>query len=127
MKLRFYLDPEAGVPHIYGHGVTEAEIEEVLGKPGEDRAGHDQMTQKSFPPGWDEARVRGVLSHYESQSEEEAVAEDEALAESTADTVMPYPSRLFPPFGNSSRNTNAKRAVADADLHATAGNSLHSR
>jgi HKD family nuclease len=30
-----------------------------------------------FPPGWDEKRVRKVLAHYESQSEEEAVAEDE--------------------------------------------------
>jgi len=34
--------------------------------------------QKNFPPGWDEARVRRVLAHYEEQTEEEAVAEDEA-------------------------------------------------
>ncbi|HEX4340582.1 MAG TPA: hypothetical protein VH062_31960 [Polyangiaceae bacterium] len=52
------------------------------------------MTQKAFPPGWDEARVRKVLAHYESQSEEEAVAEDEAAAESTADTVMTVPKPL---------------------------------
>jgi len=31
-----------------------------------------------FPKGWNEARVREVLEHYESQTEEEAVAEDEA-------------------------------------------------
>jgi len=54
------------------------------------------MTQKSFPPGWNEARVQGVLAHYESQSEEEAVAEDEAAAESTADTVMTVPKPLVP-------------------------------
>jgi archaeosine-15-forming tRNA-guanine transglycosylase len=54
------------------------------------------MTQKSFPPGWDEARVRDVLAHYESQSDEEAVAEDEALVESTADTVMTVPKPLVP-------------------------------
>jgi hypothetical protein len=31
-----------------------------------------------FPPGWDEQRIRAVLEHYETQTEEEAVAEDEA-------------------------------------------------
>jgi quinol monooxygenase YgiN len=36
------------------------------------------MEQPKFPPGWDEQRVRRVLEHYESQTEEEAVAEDEA-------------------------------------------------
>ena len=32
-----------------------------------------------FPKGWDKARVREVLEHYESQTEEEARAEDEAV------------------------------------------------
>ena len=32
----------------------------------------------TFPPGWDEGRVQRLLQHYESQTEEEAVAEDEA-------------------------------------------------
>jgi hypothetical protein len=54
------------------------------------------MTQKAFPPGWDEARVRKVLAHYEAQSEEEAVAEDEAAADSTEDTVMTVPKPLVP-------------------------------
>lgn len=52
------------------------------------------MTQKAFPPGWDEARVQRVLAHYEAQSEEEAVAEDEAAAESATDTVMTVPKPL---------------------------------
>ena len=30
MDIRYYLDPDTGLPHIYGHGVTEAEVEEVL-------------------------------------------------------------------------------------------------
>jgi len=34
-----------------------------------------------FPAGWDEQRVRAVLEHYETQTEEEAVAEDEAAYE----------------------------------------------
>ena len=37
MKVRFYLDPETGEPHIHGHGVTEEEVEDVLNSPGEDR------------------------------------------------------------------------------------------
>jgi len=36
------------------------------------------MKKNRFPPGWDENRVRLVLSHYEEQTEDEAVAEDEA-------------------------------------------------
>lgn len=39
------------------------------------------MKQSRFPPGWDEARVSRVLSRYESQSEEQAVAEDQAALE----------------------------------------------
>jgi hypothetical protein len=53
------------------------------------------MSAKRFPPGWDEARVRGVLAHYESQSEEEAVAEDEAAFDS-GETVMVIPADLVP-------------------------------
>jgi uncharacterized protein DUF4258 len=37
MHIRFYLDPRTGQPHIYGHNVTESEVEEVLANPGEDR------------------------------------------------------------------------------------------
>jgi len=40
--------------------------------------------------------VRSVLSHYESQSEEEAVAEDEAAREGTSGTVMEVPTELVP-------------------------------
>ena len=30
MKIRYYIDPETGLPHIYGHDVEETEVEEVL-------------------------------------------------------------------------------------------------
>ncbi len=36
------------------------------------------MTNRDFPPGWDERRVREVLAHYESQDEDEQFAEIEA-------------------------------------------------
>jgi len=53
------------------------------------------MKQTKFPPGWDEARVKAVLAHYESQAEEEALAEDEAGVE-PAETVMRVPEDLVP-------------------------------
>ena len=41
MKIRFYLDPASGLPHIYQHDVYEAEVEDVLARPGEDRPGRE--------------------------------------------------------------------------------------
>lgn len=49
-----------------------------------------------FPAGWDEARVRKVLEHYENQSEDEAVAEDEAAFDAEGMTVMVVPTDLVP-------------------------------
>ena len=50
----------------------------------------------NFPPGWDEERVQRLLRHYESLSEEEAVAEDEAAFENSTQTVMEVPKELVP-------------------------------
>ena len=36
MDVRFYENPATGLPHIYDHGVTESEVEWILGRPGED-------------------------------------------------------------------------------------------
>ena len=49
-----------------------------------------------FPPGCDEERVRRVLEYYETQTEEEAVAEDEASFENKTQTVMEIPNKLVP-------------------------------
>ena len=49
-----------------------------------------------FPPGWDEERVRGVLEHYERQSEAAAVAEDEAAREDPEQVLMEIPVDLVP-------------------------------
>src|SRR5947207_12834445 len=55
------------------------------------------MAKKNkFPPGWDEARVRAVLKHYEEQTDDEAVAEDEAAFRARGQTVMVVPQRLVP-------------------------------
>lgn len=44
-----------------------------------------------LPPGWDEQRVQRVLRHYESLSEDEAVAEDKAAFEDSTQTAMAVP------------------------------------
>ena len=41
MNVRFYIDPETRLPHIYNHNVKENEVEDVLRKPGEDRPGKE--------------------------------------------------------------------------------------
>ena len=41
MNLRFYIDPNTDLPHIYNHQVNEREVEDILRKPGEDRQGRD--------------------------------------------------------------------------------------
>ena len=54
------------------------------------------MRIPNFPPGWDEERVQKVLTRYEAQSEDEALAEDEAAFEAPSETVMAVPVDLVP-------------------------------
>jgi len=54
------------------------------------------MSQQKFPSGWDEARVREVLAHYESQTEDEQFAEFEAAREAEGITLMAVPTELVP-------------------------------
>ena len=41
MKIRYYIDPETDLPHIYKHNVDEQEVEQILSRPGEDRPGSE--------------------------------------------------------------------------------------
>ena len=41
MKIRFYIDPETELPHIYSHDVKEREVEDVILSSGEDRPGRE--------------------------------------------------------------------------------------
>lgn len=40
-KIRFFIDPETGLPHVLNHGVTEEEASEALRSALEDRKGSD--------------------------------------------------------------------------------------
>ena len=55
------------------------------------------MSKQQFPPGWDEDRVKRVIAHYESLSEDEQVAEDEAaVGELHGHAVITVPESLLP-------------------------------
>lgn len=41
MKIRFYIDPGTGLPHIYLQASGGCEVEDVLIRPGEDRPGQE--------------------------------------------------------------------------------------
>ena len=64
------------------------------------------MNQNKFPLNRDEKRVQEVLAHYESQSENEAVAENEAAYEDPSQTTLKIPNDLV----SKVRELTAKRA-----------------
>ena len=39
MEIRFNIDPDTDEPHIYGHGIIEEEVRQVLRGPGDDLPG----------------------------------------------------------------------------------------
>jgi len=41
VEVRFYLNPRTGEPHIFDHGVTESEANDVLDDPAEIRPARD--------------------------------------------------------------------------------------
>ena len=41
VRLRYYIDPSTGEPHIYNDDIEENEVDEVLSKPIEDRVGSE--------------------------------------------------------------------------------------
>ena len=49
-----------------------------------------------FPKGWDEKRVRGIIDHYENQTEKEATEEYEAAFADPTQTAMMVPRELVP-------------------------------
>ena len=51
------------------------------------------MSETKLPKGWDDAKLRRVLAHYEEQTEQDALIEDEDGVQS-AETVMSVPYEL---------------------------------
>ena len=58
------------------------------------------MSDQKLPQGWDETRIRRVLDHYESQTDNAGAAEDREAFESTTHTAMKLPVELVPEVWN---------------------------
>ena len=54
------------------------------------------MTEQTFPPGWDEKRIKDLIAHHENQTEDEECAEIEAAREAADVTLMAIPTELVP-------------------------------
>jgi hypothetical protein len=46
MEIRFYIDPDTAEPHIFGHGIIEEEVRQVLRGPGDDFPGSRNSRMK---------------------------------------------------------------------------------
>ena len=72
------------------------------------------MSHSRYPRGWDQGRVKRLLEHYDSQSDDEAVAEDEASWENTTSTTMEVPVDLVPTVRELIAKRRAGRASPEA-------------
>ena len=52
------------------------------------------MSKQQLPAGWDEARIKDVLDHYEGQTEDEQADEIEAALDAQGITMMAVPIDL---------------------------------
>ena len=57
--------------------------------------------------------MRRLIHHYETQTDEEAIAEDEAAFEDQTQAFIEIPNELLPPSERSSRNKpNSRRSLS---------------
>ena len=76
-----------------------------------------------FPKGWDEARVRDIIDHYENMTEEEWLAEDEAAFNDPTQTPMMVPRELVPEVMRLIAKFDDKREAAEAAARTTESSS----
>ena len=55
-----------------------------------------QTAKSHLPRGWTEKKIQQLLEYYESQTEEEQVAEHEAAYRAADQTMMSVPTELVP-------------------------------
>src|SRR5438067_122995 len=99
MELRFWIDPETDLPHIFGHGVTEDEVRQVVRRPGLNVAGDRNsrtilgqteagrhlkvvlkapMKKQRIPKGWTAEQIRALAERHDTMTVDEQVAEIES-------------------------------------------------
>jgi hypothetical protein len=54
----------------------------------------NRRAKQSFPPGWNEKRVKRVIAYYDRQTPNEAVAEYEAAMQVDGQSIMLVPTNL---------------------------------
>ena len=72
------------------------------------------MKKSKFPEGWDEQRVGAVLTHYEKQTEEDAMAEDEEAFRNRTRTSMEVPTQLVSKIRELIEKNNASHTAKKA-------------
>ena len=55
-----------------------------------------QIRKQGFPPGWNERRIKELISHYENQTEDDGFADIEAARKPRNITLMAIPTELVP-------------------------------
>ena len=80
------------------------------------------MVINEFPKGWDEKRVRGIIDHYENQTEEEAIEEYEAAFADPTQTAMMVPRELVPDIVALIAKFDDEREAAEASQMAASSN-----
>ncbi len=59
-------------------------------------AENERTSISELPDGWTESRIREIIDYYDSQTDEEAIAEAEAAYEDDGYSVMLVPCDLVP-------------------------------
>ena len=59
-------------------------------------AENERTSISELPDGWTESRIRDIIDYYDSQTDEEAIAEAEAAYEDDSYSVMLVPCDLVP-------------------------------
>ena len=55
------------------------------------------MNQQSLPTGWDDARIRNLIAHYDSTTEDDLAAEDNLASDiEQNDCLIEVPKALLP-------------------------------
>jgi len=54
------------------------------------------MKQTKSPAGWDQERIREIIEYYESQTDDEALAEQKHALEKQKETLVDVPVELLP-------------------------------
>jgi hypothetical protein len=62
---------------------------------------------EKLPNGWNENRVKELISYYEQMTDEELLVEDESAQELAGQTVMIIPTELVPQVLELIRKTSA--------------------